>query len=178
MFNARETLTLTDKTFLVLQMLTLILTLTTYTTLFTIFTSATPLVLGLIVLILALNIALSTALSSFSWFGFVIFLIYIGGILVIFAYFAALTPNSSPALTPTIVTFFITFFLLLLHFYSDVPTLSITPLTALSPRPSFLTLFSPRNLIPLLLLAFILFLALVAVVKISNHSAGPLRPFA
>lgn len=158
-------------------MLTLFFSIITYSILITIFTSSTPLTLGFIILILALALALTTATITSTWFGFIIFLIYIGGILVIFAYFAALIPNSSPSLIVTTISLISVFTLLIIYFYPYAPTLSQTLLTPINNTLPALALFSSNNLLPLLLLALILFLALISVVKISNLFAGPLRPF-
>jgi NADH-ubiquinone oxidoreductase chain 6 len=61
-----------------------------------------PLSLGLWILILSISISVLIRTSFSRWFGFIIFLIYIGGILVIFAYFVAIQPNQQFNLkTPT-----------------------------------------------------------------------------
>ena len=103
------------------------------------------------------------------------FLIYVGGILVIFAYFVALTPNlliEGPKL--------IQFTLL-----SSIIIIITLPLTTILSQAEFSlhlfhnmpALLNLHNSIRLIILALILFLALVAVVKICSHSSSPLRPF-
>src|SRR6218665_841994 len=74
------------------------MTLTLYmliiiTTTFTLYLASTPIILGANILIISL--LLSAVFASFirSRFAFLVFLIYVGGILVMFAYFLALTPN-------------------------------------------------------------------------------------
>merc|ERR1711893_494660 len=54
---------------------------------------AQPLRLGLVIILLTLMICCLRALLISSWYGYILFLIYVGGLLVIFAYVAALSPN-------------------------------------------------------------------------------------
>jgi len=56
-------------------------------------TSLSPINLGILVLLVALFVAAAVGIISTGWFGLITFIIYVGGILVIFAYFAALQPN-------------------------------------------------------------------------------------
>lgn len=135
--------------------------------------AAAPLSLGLWIWLLALITAIISAFSLSPWFGFIIFLIYVGGILVIFAYFAAISPNQqlfiSQLILVTIIPMSLWIVLLLsqpIFFSFHLPTIS-------SSIPTIILL----NLAPLMILALILFLALVAVTKISFFNIGPLRPF-
>merc|ERR1712048_1251973 len=54
---------------------------------------AQPLSLGIIIMISSLFLCVLTALTLSSWYAYILFLIYVGGLLVIFAYVAALSPN-------------------------------------------------------------------------------------
>jgi len=56
-------------------------------------TTISPIRLGATVLCSAVFVASSLTLISTGWFGLITFIIYVGGMLVIFAYFAALQPN-------------------------------------------------------------------------------------
>nr|QHT65011.1 NADH dehydrogenase subunit 6 [Arichlidon gathofi] len=129
-----------------------------------------PISLGLWILLMSLFIAALIAFTHYSWFAFTIFLIYIGGMLVMFAYFAALQPNQQMTLkyTPLIIPLsFIMLFTLSPATMSNMLTVS-TPITIM---------FSFINVPMLILMATVLFLALVAVVKISINLKSPLRPF-
>lgn len=132
----------------------------------------TPLSLGFWIIILALSIALLTTSSTFSWFGFIIFLIYIGGMLVIFAYFIAIQPNQQLNISLRLSTLFITIalssFILPFNHLSHSPNQERTWIT---------TLIRRINTPTLILLGLVLFLALLAVVKISSAFLGPLRPY-
>ena len=134
--------------------------------------SYTPLTLGFWILSLALRSSLLARAISFSWFGFIIFLIYIGGILVIFAYFIAIQPNQQLHIIPRFLTLLI--------------TLTITPWIIYTPHLTHsiiyqttwvTTLIRLYNIPSLIILGLVLFLTLLAVVKISSSFIGPLRPY-
>lgn len=137
--------------------------------------ASSPLFLGLWVLLLALRVSLLLGLTTASWLGLFIFLIYVGGLLVIFAYFVALAPNqiieAKIMLILRVATYFRLTFILYPNFIilaSDFSYLTQTPIIAL---------FSFSNIRIFLFLALVLFFALVAVVKIRTIVSGPLRPF-
>nr|QXT45783.1 NADH dehydrogenase subunit 6 [Maccaffertium mediopunctatum] len=147
-----------------------------------------PLAMGLILLIQTLMIALLTGtLASSFWFSYILFLVFLGGMLVLFIYVTSLASNEMFSISAK--TFLLTgmmfssgliVFLLndplswsLPHHTSD--TLSIFPPTDFSIAPLLIKLYSsPTHLLTLLLVIY-LFLTLVAVVTITNISEGPLR---
>lgn len=134
---------------------------------------SSPLAIGITILSIALLIALSYTLILSSWFGLLIFLIYIGGILVIFSYFVALIPNQplisisnlNILMASIIVTLFLTRLLescpLIIHIESNFTEV----------------IYKPQNTYILILLAIILLLIIVITVKITHRSSGPLRAF-
>lgn len=140
----------------------------------TIFIISSPIVLGAWIISLALFTSLALSALSTSWLGLIIFIIYIGGLLVMFAYFVALTPNliiegasilvlSIAALIVSTLT--ITFFPLALKKGGTI--------RSQAPLINFLT----ANPSAIIALALVLFLALVAVVKLSSSFSAPLRPY-
>jgi hypothetical protein len=133
-------------------------------------TAISPINLGALVLRIALFVAASLSLISTGWFGFITFIIYVGGILVIFAYFAALQPNQ-----------YITQWgwILLPSFFAIIISVTFSPsaLNSIAYTPSTDQIYSSTNLILPILIALILFLALIIVVKTSRAEEGPLRPF-
>lgn len=151
--------------------MTLILFNTTLITLvISCLTAVSPINLGVIIIITAIIVATITAIISTSWFGFITFIIYVGGILVIFAYFAALQPNQpvirwSWLLTPLIILIII------------AANINNTPPIHYINNLSTTELYNLSNLTIPLLLALTLFLALIIVVKVSHADEGPLRPF-
>lgn len=136
------------------------------------FLAPTPIILGINILIISL--LLSAVFASFirSWFAFLVFLIYIGGILVIFAYFLALTPNQQISYD------IILYSLISIATFSSLVYLldiKIPTLTLFSQGSSLL--YIKTNAPFLILLALILLLTIIIVVKLTNLSKGPLRPF-
>jgi len=114
------------------------------------------------------------ACSSSTWVGLIIFLIYIGGLLVIFSYFVALMPNLTIEAYTMLLLAGLSFFLFLLAILLFPPFLHKIPSGLLSsPMITLLT----HNSALVLLIVVILFLALVAVVKICSLKSTPLRPF-
>ena len=138
----------------------------------------TPITLGIWIFRLALMTASLVTFFSSSWFGLVLFIIYIGGILVIFSYFVATAPNQKIRLLLPLCLFGFIFFSSFVYFCSHLylffsaPSLN-TPLTL----NSFAFLYLPNNIPVLIFLASLLLLALIFVVKIAKRTAGPLRPF-
>nr|AVN67423.1 NADH dehydrogenase subunit 6 [Gromphadorhina grandidieri] len=141
-----------------------------------------PLAMGLMLLIQTILVAMITGLMSHSfWFSYILFLIFLGGMLVLFIYVTSLASNEMFTLsTPLIITMMFTtpFILILLNksfimksqetlmFQSTLNTLINLPLIKLYNLPT--------NIITIILASY-LFLTLIAVVKITNIFVGPLR---
>ena len=131
-----------------------------------------PFALGLSILFTALLVAFTTASILSSWLGFLIYLIYVGGILVIFSYFLALTPNQPTMFKLQIPTLLLTY----IAFLISTCTSNIWNMfTNYIPYTS--TIFQRRNLLTLLLAVITLLLAIIIVTKTSIFSKGPLRAF-
>lgn len=133
--------------------------------------ATSPISIGLIILRIALSLAIFYASTLSSWVAFLIFLLYVGGMLVIFSYFVALSPNQqlfSNTFITIIVSSLITLTLLL--------TNTLTPINKTF-HPMTATLYSHYNTAILIILATLLLFAIIIVVKISIQSKGPLRSF-
>jgi len=140
---------------------------------FTLYLASTPIILGINILIIALLLSATFASFIRSWFAFLIFLVYVGGILVIFAYFLALTPNQQ--ITNSNNTVYRLISLLTFTLLTYVTNIKIPIISEFFQGSSTLYL---KNRAPfLILLALILLLTIVIVVKITSRSKGPLRPF-
>lgn len=137
---------------------------------FTCITSLSPINLGVLVLIIALVISCTLAAVVPSWFGFIIFIIYVGGMLVMFAYFAALQPNQHITRWRWLIA--PTFFIVLITTLNKNQTIIWS-----SHPPNTIEIYSATNIAIPPLLALILFLALIIVVKTARTDRGPLRPF-
>lgn len=142
-----------------------------------------PLSLGLVIIISTLLICFISAILLSSWYGYILFLIYVGGLLVIFAYVAALSPNilfgsGTPLIfflfliIPLIIGFYMYPFIDLStiryhHIFTEIKTLKIYGTE----------LVSPEIISVLIGLAIILLINLIVVVKICYYQHASLRPF-
>ena len=151
---------------IILILSTLIITAST-----AIFLALNPLSIGIIILSIALLLAILYSSIISSWIGFLIFLIYIGGILVIFAYFVALTPNQQIN-----IFIIIPLSLALISIPIIIYVYSITPPSSPFSK-NINTFYTLNNTSILLILAIILLFTIIVVVKIVTNNKGPLRPF-
>lgn len=129
--------------------------------------SGSPLIIGLALLVISSRFAIIISFSISAWFAIVLFLVYVGGILVIFAYFSALQPNQ-------IIDFS----------FIQISLPLVFPVLFFSPNSFKFIVFHNqisdllfRAPILLIFFGFSLFLAIVFVVKIASASKGALRPF-
>jgi len=143
------------------------------TTTFTLYLASTPIILGINILIMALLLSLVFASFIRSWFAFLIFLIYVGGILVIFAYFLALTPNQQIANSNNLVYALISLITFIVLTY--VSNIKIPSISEMYQGNSALYIINAAPF--LIILALILLITIIIVVKLTTRSKGPLRPF-
>uniref|UniRef100_A0AB39CBY5 NADH-ubiquinone oxidoreductase chain 6 n=1 Tax=Lambis scorpius TaxID=3104388 RepID=A0AB39CBY5_9CAEN len=156
---------------------------TTISILFLLPLMAQPLSLGLVIMLLTLMMCCLSALLISSWYGYILFLIYVGGLLVMFAYVAALSPNVLFSGGYPVVLFFITIPLLCLIFYF-YPFIDLNSLNYASLYSDYsnlktygIELVSPDMISVLIGLGLILLINLVVVVKICYYQHASLRPF-
>ena len=131
----------------------------------------TPVCLGAWILLFSIFSSMFLRSIYVSWFGYIMFLIYIGGILVIFSYFTAIQPNQDIFITKPFYYWIIIYLLLPINassFSIDLFTSSFWWIRSM---------FNSFNTICLILVGLVLFLALVRVVKVTITSFSPLRPF-
>nr|YP_009692440.1 NADH dehydrogenase subunit 6 [Mesonemoura tritaenia]QEH58836.1 NADH dehydrogenase subunit 6 [Mesonemoura tritaenia] len=156
-----------------------------------VFTQMThPLAMGLMLLVQTVFISILTGLMAQSfWFSYVLFLVFLGGLLVLFIYVTSLASNemfsmSMKTLIPVIMGSSVIFFILII-LDSSLINLSISNFEGLNmlntafyqeeALNSLTKLYNgPTSLITLTLVLY-LFLALIAVVKITKINQGPLR---
>jgi len=132
-----------------------------------------PLSIGLTILTISIVLTITFALILSSWLAFLIFLIYIRGILVLFSYFVAITPNQTlPSiyiliiLRSSILPIYTLLYSNMLHF-----PIILTSNTTLN------VIYLQHNTTSLTILATILLITIIIVVKITLKFKGPLRPF-
>lgn len=133
--------------------------------------ASSPIILGLLSLIIAFAAAGLLVRLFSSWFALITILIYVGGLLVIFAYFLAICPNQLIALKTPLSVFSITALIIIIA----VPPIPHSLISA-EPTP-LVNIFLPTQAPLLVLLALLLLLTIIVVVKITQRNRGPLRPF-
>nr|ASM82797.1 NADH dehydrogenase subunit 6 [Neoperla ignacsiveci] len=159
-------------------------------TLALIFTRIThPLAMGLTLLIQTLIICLTTGLLTHSfWFSYILFLVFLGGLLVLFIYVTSLASNEMFTFTPSALSMLFLFIATMILTYLIIDPLSF-PLNTNSAdssdtfffnaneesTPALMKLYNEPTSSITLMLALYLFLTLIAVVKITKIFSGPLR---
>nr|AGI51669.1 NADH dehydrogenase subunit 6 [Xya japonica]APD14940.1 NADH dehydrogenase subunit 6 [Tridactylus sp. NS-2016] len=134
-----------------------------------------------------LSITLMGSLMSSFWFSYITFLIFIGGVLILFTYITSISSNEmfffSSKFFVMIILSTITVFLLIIYLYMH----DFSSLLKSSDKTIFNPVFDSMNNLFLLkifhkptsmmtiFLVMYLFLALMVVSKIINTSHGPLR---
>lgn len=131
-----------------------------------------PLSIGIIILIIAIILTLVYSSILSSWIAFLIFLIYVRGILVIFSYFVSLIPNQSNNIIYLSLPLTILLILIMINIIN--PTIIKFQTKTLKYINTF---YSMNNSTILIILALSLLIVIVVVVKIVVITKGPLRPF-
>nr|ATN41239.1 NADH dehydrogenase subunit 6 [Endopterygota sp. 24 LC-2017] len=149
-----------------------------------------PLALGLMLLFQTTCVCMITGLinSSF-WFSYILFLIFLGGMLVLFIYVTSLASNEMFSLSMKLTFISLMSFLLLICISLIIDKSSLAPFIQNNEMNSISSLHSyfsenslnlnklynyPTNLITILLMNYLL-IALIAIVKITKMFFGPLR---
>lgn len=134
-----------------------------------------PLTLGLWLVIIALGASILIFAHTSKWFAILLFLVYVGGLLVIFAYFSAISPNQLTEIKIIFRAALISFLFIQssLFIFIKPSFLSSTNLSL----PSIQFIICSPNAIPIVALVVTLFITIIIVIKVSTRQAGPLRPF-
>nr|YP_002261401.1 NADH dehydrogenase subunit 6 [Troglophilus neglectus]ACG59345.1 NADH dehydrogenase subunit 6 [Troglophilus neglectus] len=169
------------------QLMTLLMT-SMMTILFT--QTSHPLAMTLIIIIQTLLICLTVGFMTQSfWFSYILFLVFLGGMLVLFIYMTSMASNemfSIPMKPILISTFFMFLFLIICMMMDPSMWMSLSTNNDMEQFSTILTSYmdnslsltklynKPTDLITLLLVMY-LFLTLIAICKITNIFHGPLR---
>uniref|UniRef100_A0AAT9J3I0 NADH dehydrogenase subunit 6 n=1 Tax=Haementeria sp. COZEM-ANN-HIR-001/002 TaxID=3157987 RepID=A0AAT9J3I0_9ANNE len=151
-----------------LTMINIILTLS-----ITMMTLKSPMMMAVNILLLALSIAWTTSFFISTWYAYLIFLIYIGGMLIMFAYFVALTPNQQLKVKNYFTSFILTFTII------TIPSLLLTNKMCIPSMNTFQTkeLYNMASIPMLYMMILLLLFIMLMVTKLIYTSKGPLRPF-
>nr|AYW52629.1 NADH dehydrogenase subunit 6 [Elateridae sp. JWH-2018] len=141
-----------------------------------------PLSMGLILLIQTILIALITGMMSNSfWFSYILFMIMIGGMLVLFIYMTSVASNEKMKFSTAIAVMLILLMMITLLSLTMEKFFSYQMMTNMdiSASPQHILslvkyLSYPNSFVMTLMIVYLL-IALIAVVKITNISYGPLR---
>nr|ACR00053.1 NADH dehydrogenase subunit 6 [Auchenoplax crinita] len=134
---------------------------------------SSPLLMGLWVLAVAMGLSLWIGLNVMSWFGLILFLVYIGGMLVMFIYFVAITPNQRHENS----VFYALMGVILILFISLMKLILGMEFGKCVSFGSELMMFTNSQGVILILIFFLLFISLIIVVKVTQRVCGPFRPF-
>nr|YP_010329847.1 NADH dehydrogenase subunit 6 [Amerila alberti]UNP54596.1 NADH dehydrogenase subunit 6 [Amerila alberti] len=151
-----------------------------------------PLSMGLMILFQTLMICLITGMMMKTyWFSYILFLTFMGGLLVLFIYVSSIASNElfKPSLNTKILLFFSIMSLMILQFIfynnlfwlnfsfnSDMDIFDSLNLFINNENKINLTkLYNTQTFMIMLLLVIYLFITLIAIVKITNIFYGPLR---
>nr|YP_010373913.1 NADH dehydrogenase subunit 6 [Coomaniella copipes]UPI13481.1 NADH dehydrogenase subunit 6 [Coomaniella copipes] len=153
---------------------------------FLFFFSTHPLTMGFILLMQSITISLISGLSNLNfWFSYILFLIMVGGMLVLFIYMTSIASNEKFNYSNYLMVMFFSLLMLMMitmifmekfsHYNNisnmDIFTLNFSEMWKL-PLSKYFNY--PSNFMLLMLMIY-LFVTLIAIVKITNPQEGPLR---
>lgn len=142
-----------------------------------------PLAIGLILLIQTIIISIIRGIISKNfWFSYILFLIFLGGILILFIYVTTLASNEIFNISTNMIIIIILLIpiiiLIIKNYWSELNIYNQESINFLINRNLSTILIKlynhPTNLITIILASY-LFLTLIIVVKITNIFKGPLR---
>nr|QGW36205.1 NADH dehydrogenase subunit 6 [Monodonta labio] len=141
-----------------------------------------PLSLGLCVMSLSVGFCVLIGLSLASWYGYVLFLVYVGGLLVMFAYVSALAPNNFFSSAKMVGGFCFVFLIGLgmagTLYFAEIVGLGGTVVEFgefKGMSASGKMVVSPSSMVLIIVLGVVLLINLLAVVKVCYYQQGPLR---
>nr|ARH53776.1 NADH dehydrogenase subunit 6 [Cercyon borealis] len=158
--------------------MTLLISVSLLTSLFIIF-STHPMSMGLTLLIQVICVSLMTGmLANNFWFSYILFIIMVGGMLVLFIYMTSIASNEKFKFSKIL---FITFlgllsFMMLMSMFMDNIFIEYLNLFNYPEMNINLNKYInyPYNIITIMMILYLL-ISLIAIVKISKIKYGPLR---
>lgn len=151
-----------------------------------------PLSIGLIILIQTLLTCLLTGIIIKTyWFSYILFLTFLGGLLVLFIYVSRIASNEifKPIINLKKIFFFLLIFIIIIQFIflNNIPWINLSINSDIINFIELILFFNNENKINLsklynnqtfliiIILVIYLFITLIAVVKITNIFYGPIR---
>nr|YP_010352911.1 NADH dehydrogenase subunit 6 [Macrolenostreptus orestes]UOF70316.1 NADH dehydrogenase subunit 6 [Macrolenostreptus orestes] len=130
-----------------------------------------PMMMGITIILLALMISMQMWLTlNYSWLAYILFLIFLGALLVLFIYISTLAPNEKFMK----MTYYPLVLLFLIIFLPPQKTPKDASMIDMDFLPS-MKIFSLSLTLMTLFMALYLFLTLIIISKITLFKKGPLR---
>nr|YP_010952473.1 NADH dehydrogenase subunit 6 [Macroglossum bombylans]WMQ52728.1 NADH dehydrogenase subunit 6 [Macroglossum bombylans] len=152
-----------------------------------------PLSMGMLILFQTLLIcSLSGMLIKTYWFSYILFLTFLGGLLVLFIYVSSIASNEmfSPSINMKIMIINLLFFMIFIQlmYFNNLNWMNLIINSEMNNFLNFIfinnenkinlnKLYNNYSSLLMLLMIIYLFITLIAVVKITNIFYGPLRTF-
>nr|APX40041.1 NADH dehydrogenase subunit 6 [Longitarsus nigrofasciatus] len=144
-----------------------------------------PLSCGMILLIQTILTALFTGLISLNfWYSYILFLIMIGGLLILFIYMTSIASNEKFKMNKMYLYMYMLFMLMMsMMFFIDPYYTNLymniidmkNSLLMLKNQYSMMKYFNYPNYFIMIMMILYLFITLIAIVKITKFNYGPLR---
>nr|AEI29251.1 NADH dehydrogenase subunit 6 [Polydrusus marginatus] len=146
-----------------------------------------PISFGFIILLQTITFSLITGILNLDfWFSYILFLIMIGGMLILFIYMTSIASNEkfnfSKKMTFFSLMFLMTTILMNLMldnflYMKNLNNYDLNPQNMLNMNLSMNKFFNSPNMMIMILLMIYLLITLIAIVKITQSKMGPLRPY-
>nr|APX40314.1 NADH dehydrogenase subunit 6 [Phratora vulgatissima] len=144
-----------------------------------------PLSLGMILLTYTILVSLLTGMMNYNyWFSYILFLIMIGGMLILFIYMTSIASNEKFKFSSKLFIMFIMFmFIMFLSLMMDTYYMNMkfnlidmmNQCTQMNFKLSITKYMNyPQNLVMMIMIMY-LFITLIMVTKMTNINHGPLR---
>nr|YP_010586040.1 NADH dehydrogenase subunit 6 [Apatidelia acuminata]UZZ43776.1 NADH dehydrogenase subunit 6 [Apatidelia acuminata] len=144
-----------------------------------------PLIITIFIIIQTVNLTMITGMISYSfWMSYIMFLVFIGGLLILFIYISSLIPNKNFSLNYKILT------MTLIIMFLIILTMKIFPTFMNNEMIQFMNMMSPINeensifitnfynvnekFMTFILMNYLL-LSLIITTKITSLNSGPMR---
>nr|YP_010946320.1 NADH dehydrogenase subunit 6 [Allacta bruna]WGO57038.1 NADH dehydrogenase subunit 6 [Allacta bruna] len=140
-----------------------------------------PMTIGCLLLMQTIMISMTSGvLSQTFWFSYILFLIFLGGMLVLFIYVTSITSNSMFYMSMKMITITIPIMMLVIYMYMNYTDINNQESTNFLTMNNLMTnmmmkLYNKNTHYITIMMASYLFISLITIVKITNIFKGPLR---
>ena len=126
-----------------------------------------PITLRLTILLTATLLSVAIILLLSSWYAIILFLIYVGGIIVMFSYFVRFNSNDSIWIKIKLQLFILPFII--------IKSLNLKIILSTTPNTHIIKLYFSSNIVTMILITLILLLIIIIIIKIVKTNNAPLR---